>query len=279
MQGREAFALPSAASGALLLLLAATSCNRIQTPPPQAVAADAPALLAPGENSLDIGIAGSTEVFGAFGVTFNANTRHGLHEVVELQTSLEGTWIEMETSDYEKEHGRAHRGYYAARVGGKVRLFEHMALTAGIGLGHAPAAGSFFGTDFGLILGYENRYVVPYAHGRVYYSLPFATKEIPADWGLEGSGGLPPAYENTFGATAMFGLKIPVAAYRALEGKTMYNLYFAMGPAFVYPKSFFEHDDRGSSSVFVQAQTRFEVVFPSPRARKQAAAAAAAADL
>lgn len=128
--------LHALASSALLVLLAG-GCSRIQTPPPQAVAADAPALLAKGENSVDVGIASSAEVLGAGGTTFSANSRHGLHQLLELQATLEGTLILEESTDYEKEHGRAHRGYYAGRIGTKVRIFEHMALTAGqIGRAH-----------------------------------------------------------------------------------------------------------------------------------------------
>lgn len=67
-----------------------------------------------------------------------------------------------------------------ARAGVKYRPHEseNFALVAGGGAGHSPAAGMYTSADVGLVVGYENRYVVPFVHGGGFASLPLNPKEV-----------------------------------------------------------------------------------------------------
>ncbi|MGB5265574.1 MAG: hypothetical protein WBN30_03225 [Polyangiales bacterium] len=66
---------------------------------------------------------------------------------------------------------------FSGRIGVKYAIIDHIALTAGCSLG-SWAGGAFVSPDMALILGYENRYVVPFATIGGYTSHPFRTKLV-----------------------------------------------------------------------------------------------------
>lgn len=100
---------------------------------------------------------------------------------------------------------------FSGRIGVKYAIIDHIALTAGCSLG-SWAGGAFVSPDMALILGYENRYVVPFATIGGYTSHPFRTKLVRLENTDPGESfvGLPVL---TWGWSTSFGLRIPVGGY------------------------------------------------------------------
>lgn len=109
---------------------------------------------------------GHDEVFGPRVATASGGLSVGVVDDVELQ--LDGSFAYVASLE-----SRATLSPYAAagRIGVKHQPVEWLALTAGVGAGSGPW-GAFMGGDLGVILAYENPYVVPFFAARMQLSQP-----------------------------------------------------------------------------------------------------------
>lgn len=180
----------------------------VHSPPGRTFPLESPKALFPRETGLQIeggGFLGAD--IGVPGFTLRA--RHGI--VKGLDGSAEFNFGSIRPDDQLQFVG-ANPYVFAGRVGVKYAIIDHIAIRAGVALG-GWAGGGFASPDISLILGYENRYVVPFATVGGFTSHPFRTKLVRLDHSndpLESFVGLPVL---TWGWTTSFGLRIPLGGY------------------------------------------------------------------
>jgi hypothetical protein len=109
---------------------------------------------------------GSSEVFGPHVAGGSGGLSVGLVDSVELQ--LDGSFVYVFGLD---EHRSLSPYAAAGRIGIKHQPLDWLAFTAGVGTGSGPW-GAFMGGDLGVIVAYENPYVVPFFAARMQLSLP-----------------------------------------------------------------------------------------------------------
>lgn len=127
--------------------------------------------------------------------------RRGLTE--RLDGSVEGSllWVDRQGKV------STHPGIYTLRAGTKLRVLPWLALWGGVG-GGGSTAGGFIQPDVGLIVAFENRYLVPFIDGSLGVSAPFLAREVKID---AGEGG--PFYGRprmTSVVAAHVGLRAPI---------------------------------------------------------------------
>lgn len=216
------------------LALVATGCaSTVYSPPAEFAPLDAPATLADGEHALGFEGGASARVFGPDIVTGSARYRHGLDDGLELDASGSVAWVLGDAAE------DTFRGILAGRVGLKgnvVAGFPHFSWLAGVG-GGGSAGGGFASADGGLILGYENPYVVPFWRLRVFTSVPIDATDVDitrADADPE-EGPVIDRPHVTFGVGSAVGVKVPVGRAELYLGLTATSV----------------HDVRGEDDVFV----------------------------
>lgn len=183
------------------------ACSRnVYTPPARPVVLSSPATTAKGGTAVRAQASSASELFGPTVLAGSAGVRHGYSDDLELVIDTSYAQIT------ERSASGTNRGIGMARVGAKYRPFasQHVALIGGVGGGYSPAGGSYSSVDAGAIVGYENRYVVPFLHGGAFASVPLAPKEVnvtsPGD---EAEHFDTP--ENTAGLTLGAGVRVPLA--------------------------------------------------------------------
>lgn len=138
----------------------------------------------------------------------NAGVRRGLKQGIEVNadvTYARVIWDGLPAID---------RNIYAGRVGAKLGYRGMVALTAGMGGGYAPAAGGFTAGDLGIVVSYDNCYVVPFLSASTYLSIPIGARPVNL-----GDGWVSTA-STTYGWGMATGLEIPLARQRCREGLT-----------------------------------------------------------
>lgn len=261
-------------TGLVLLAVGAIGCTAIQSPPALPVAAEAPKLLEPGQTSIRVEYAMSTEGMNALAHSYTGSARHGLTERVEFTASATGTYIDTgeRRKEADPEWGEfLHRGVYAARAGIKLKVIDHIALSAGFGGGVAPAAGGFVSPEAAVILGYENPYFVPITTFRAFYSAPINAKSIPNTWEYSQENDVLKAHA-TVGTSLFFGAKIPIGRRNAGPERTSGNIYFGAGPTWTFDVSNQPDAQREYRPVFVQAAVSGELVLGRRKAVQTATA-------
>lgn len=139
---------------------------------------------------------------------FTLRVRHGI--VKQLDGSAEFNFSSIRPDESFRFVG-ANPFVFSGRIGVKYAIIDHVALTAGCSLG-SWAGGGFVSPDMSLILGFENRYVVPFASVGGYTSHPFRTKLVNLENTDPGDSfvGLPVL---TWGWSTSFGLRILMGGY------------------------------------------------------------------
>ena len=103
-----------------------------------------------------------------------------------------------------------------------------LGLRSGLGLGFSEA-GEFFCVDGGLILGFDNPYIVPFLNTGMYVSFPFNTETV--DFGLDDpdnptSPGYADDLEITWGFDGGLGFKLcPLGFFKQKEFGNSFALY------------------------------------------------------
>lgn len=155
-----------------LVALASAGCNHhVFSPPARTMPLESPETLAPGETGVAVEGTHHGEVFGPDVTGGTLRVRHGLVEDVDGVAEAGVLHVHGDS-----EAG-THPNAYSLRLGTKFQLVEHFAFTMGVG-GGGSAAGYFFSPDVGVVLGYENEYLVPFMSFRTTFSLPIAPEEV-----------------------------------------------------------------------------------------------------
>jgi hypothetical protein len=177
-------------------------------------------------------------VFGPEVFTVRLSYRHGLTD--QLEVSAAPSMILVPGS----RAGDSHGGIYAARAGLKYAPIRHISAAFGLG-GGGSAAGAFLSPDFGVNVGWDNRYLVPYATARMFVSAPLAPRTVHftvddgAGDGTDDQDGLPDRHRRTphftYGFQFSTGLRAPL--YYNLEQRLRPALNCAVGLTFLYDRS------------------------------------------
>jgi hypothetical protein len=148
------------------------ACNtHVFSPPTGGFPIESPASLGAQRHSLGADFSYAAAVFGPAAAGLRFKYRHGLSDQLEVSAAPSMIWISGNGT------AESHTGIYALRAALKYSPIPHVAVGAGIG-GGASAAGAFLSPDLGLTLGYENRYVVPFASTRTFVSAPIAPRAV-----------------------------------------------------------------------------------------------------
>ncbi len=174
------------------------------SPPAHPIPLEAPRALAQGETAVQIGGGATSAVFGPALLAGTASVHRGFGDGVEA--SLKGTVTRVQgdsaagTSPF----------IIAARAGGKLELYgHHIAATAGLGGGNS-AGGPFASPDVGLVLGYDNPYVVPFFSLHGMGSLPVAPKKVDFTMAGDPPGTHVDSPKTTWGAGGSAGVRAPL---------------------------------------------------------------------
>lgn len=197
-------------------LLFAGACNHnVYTPPARSMGLTSPRVLEDGETTARANISLSSQIFGPDIAAASAGVRRGIAK--RLEFVADGSYAKV----VERSAAGTNRNIVMARVGVKANPSEssNLAFTAGIGGGYAPAAGMYTSADVGAVVGYENRYFVPFASVGAYVSVPFDPKEVDTtqpDDSMQEVG----TPEKTTGLMIGVGFKVPLETSALLLGLT-----------------------------------------------------------
>lgn len=214
---------------ALVAALALAGCTPYSlSPPARALPLESSATLAEGESAVQVS-GGLHNGLGPVGGSGEVSVRHGLLPQLELQ--LDGSYSYVQYPDERSPH------IGAGRAGLKVAPVEHLAFVAGVGAGGA-AHGAFVSPDAGLILAYENPYLVPWAAIRGFVSVPIGPSTVTVS--EPNADGPPTLYmlvpPNTIGWQASTGVRLPIPLEEPglgldlLGGVGLMGLYSLEGP-------------------------------------------------
>lgn len=150
------------------LLLMTTACSPIALSPAiRSVPLETAATTREGHVAVHGGAGYHADGWGQEVTTASGGIGVGLAEDVELQA--EGSFA----YDSAIDHSTRSLSPFAAagRIGIKHRVADSVAFTGGLGTGSGPW-GAFAGGDLGLVLAYENPYVIPFFAARMQLSVP-----------------------------------------------------------------------------------------------------------
>jgi len=202
---------------------------QVLSPPARMVNLESARTAAPGETVVGVHGGGYAAVFdpgvgaGSFGV------KRGVTPQVEV--GAEASLARVVTDKFPD----IDRNLFAARVGGKLSNEKGWgALTGGIGGGFAPAAGGFTALDAGAVISYPNCYLVPFANGTGFASLPFARKQVDFK---DSSGSLAASdtAHSTLGFGLSAGLEIPLDRDRCRRGLTPARIQLGAASYSLFP--------------------------------------------
>lgn len=186
------------------LVLSASCTPRVYSPPTRMMPLESVATAKEGEYivALQGGAAGA--VFGGELLGGAARVRFGVVEKAEV--SVEGsTFFVLNDSPT-----RAYRGIHALRGGVKYRALPFLSTTFGLG-GGASAGGGFFAPDVGLLVGYENPYLVPFLGIDGGVSVPLFPRNVDVSLPDEGPRTFFDRPKLTWLAGAHAGLRLPLS--------------------------------------------------------------------
>jgi hypothetical protein len=195
---------------ATLVFLGSACSYQLSSPPARMVHLESARTLAPGEMSAALKGTAQAALFDPAVAAGTAVVRRGLTESLEVNGEV--TYASL-LADYEDDQVGINPSIYAGRVGMKLAKGRHVALTAGLGGGFAPAAGGFAATDVGGIVSYDNCYVVPFGSLSAFLSQPVGAKTV--DFGSHGTS----QASTSYGFSAAAGLEVPLAHQGCREGR------------------------------------------------------------
>lgn len=194
----------------------------------------------------------------------NLRLRHGI--VDKLDANAELGYQRIRTEDFDL--ASSDRNLVTGRVGLKYAPIEHVAFTTGLAVG-GWGGGAFLSPDLKLILGYENRFVVPFVDVGGYTSHPVGANQIVISDRLPdalGDATLIAAPVFTYGWTVGVGLRVPLVHVEKHARKTPASLLFGtrFRGAYFDP----EYDDLGRDGrLYWYGSVAFEYVIAPRRAR------------
>ncbi len=198
------------------ILLLVGACNHnVYTPPARAFAITSPQVLADGQTTVRANVSSSSQLFGPEIVAGSAGMRRGMSNNLELVADTSFAQV------VEASAAGTNRNITMGRIGGKAHPTEshNLAVTAGVGGGYAPASGAYASADVGAVVGFENRYLIPFASVGAFASVPLDPKEVNTTQPGDSEQRLDTP-EKTLGLTIGVGLKIPLQTAALLLGMT-----------------------------------------------------------
>lgn len=224
-----------------LAALLATACTPFAlSPPARTLPLESSATLDEGDLAVQAA-AGPHQAIGRYGAEAAARVRYGVVEHVEAQAEASYAYI-----DYGDERS-PHLG--AGRLGLKYAPIEHLAFVAGLGAG-GHVHGGFIAPDAGVILAYENPYLVPWAAVRGTISVPVDPSSAVVSQGTADPFVLVPP--NTAGVQVSTGVRVPVS----IDEERGVRLNLLGGVAFSYLSGLDGHGQHG----FWQSEFGIELV-------------------
>lgn len=180
----------------------------------------------------------ATAVFGPAVGGARATYRYGFTDMLEVSAAPSVMWISGSGP------GDSHAGIYALRAGLKYAPIRHLSATIGLG-GGGSAAGAFVSPDYGLNLGWDNRYLIPFASARMFLSAPIAPRAVhfttddDAGDGPKDTDNAPDHHRPTprfsYGFHVSSGLRAPL--YWSADAALRPALTCAVGAIFIYDSS------------------------------------------
>lgn len=186
------------------LLAALTGCStHLFSLPGRTVPLESAEVLAAGRKSVSVEGSGGSLVFGPAIYTASARLRLGMDNAKGYELDVEANGM------LASEHVAL-----GARAGTKVRIWEFLSLTTGVGAG-GSSMGGYVSPDLGFLMSYENADFIPFGGARVWVSAPFAKDTLYLSDNGESDGTIRP-YEAgfTFGTAFTAGARIPITRDR-----------------------------------------------------------------
>ncbi len=242
---------------AALSVLCFTGCSHVFSPPARVNMLESSAVIDEGDHAIAVVPGATRAVWGFNALSLTGTYKQGIGYDVEIGADANVIMISNDSGPSVKgtTGNITKTGDNPIVMSGRIRgkwapsfLGENVALTGGLGGGYAPAGGGFISPDFGIILAYENRYLVPYLGLNTFVSQPIGAK--PVDVGREKGAEVAEFEEAQFswGYDLNMGLKLPIqhkegqinlhAGIRILvlfdEDTSEAALGFMLGPEFVF---------------------------------------------
>jgi hypothetical protein len=224
--------------GTFFLLFSACSYQLV-SPPARIVTLGSARALAPGEMTAGMKGAALTSVFDPGVVAGTGQVRRGVTEHLELDAEVSYGSLQIGDGDSSPTHNTS---LYAGRAGMKLAANHHVALTAGLGGGYAPAAGGFGSADLGGIVSYDNCYVIPFSALSGFVSQPVGAKDV--DFGSHGTS----RARTSMGFSAATGLEVLLLPQRCREGAAVPKLQLGFNLNYLVSASTRTETRDGSSS-------------------------------
>jgi hypothetical protein len=184
----------------------ALGCNHeVYSPPARMAPFETVATLARGEvgAQLEGGVHG--QVFGPNAESAALRMRVGIGSRSEVSTETSVLHVDGTSVAHTFPYA------FATRVGIKYEIEPKIfSLTAGAGAGASAAGGGFVSPDVGLILAFENRYLVPFLSARTSLSIPFAGRKVDTGGASDQVGQFLYEPPLTWIAGASAGLRLPL---------------------------------------------------------------------
>lgn len=150
--------------------------------------------------------------------TFSGTARLKYGFTGRLDGSIEASFIRSINSIDEPFSARIPNVSHNLRIGIKQQLAKPIAITSGIG-GGLSSDGGFVSPDFGIILAWENSYVVPFLSPRIGVSIPI---------------NLSPNFRSCAFAAATFGMRIPIGEKIGISKTPRWNILVGSGINFLW---------------------------------------------
>lgn len=204
--------LPSSSTTLTLLCFTVigTGCaTTLPSPPIQTAPHDAPGTVGAGITEVALGGGLDTSVFNGSLAYGSATIRHGITESTELDARVTAGRIAHVNDDAVNPR----LGVFALRLGFARDLVPDILMAfAGIG-GGVTGAGGYVGMDYGLSLGFDNRYVVPFVSASMSLSTPVTRVTIDFTQEDDDAPNLRRAY-SAFGFGWATGLRVPYGGHK-----------------------------------------------------------------
>lgn len=190
----------------LLLALLGGCLAYVHSPPGRSFPLESPKTLHQRETGIQLEAGGGIEA-GVGLPGFNVRVRHGI--IDKLDGSAEFGYQRIRTEGF--YIASSDRNVFTGRLGLKYAPIEHIAFTAGLAAG-GWGGGAFLSPDLKLILGYENRFVVPFVDVGGFTSHPLRADEVVITDVNPGfvDESLIAAPVFTYGWTVGIGVRIPL---------------------------------------------------------------------
>ena len=195
------------AQARLSWFLATTSCitgcsYHAFSPPTRVVPLESPQVLPQARHSVAAQVIDTGAVWGPSFLGAAVRYRRGLWDKLEGSAEASLLHVTKQPDDVDIwPQG------YSVRGGLKFQPLDWVALGVGVG-GGGSAFGGFVSPDIGLVVGYENPYIVPFIEGRAFISQPIGARSLYV--GQDDGETRYTKPQTTWGLAAGLGLRVPL---------------------------------------------------------------------